>query len=166
MNSKEKEDTDRCERMMQKVDRLTEKVMGMDEVQQQLLAQAGLVASVAQQAAEKRVQLAQLLEKTRREVAELRLVQMARDLESSESGDSERMRGGVQQPAPQPAPPGPNRRYEGPLPDRNRDMGGVGWKSWSSPIYQYLECHSQSLEGGTQDLDCAMCRLLHAVSGS
>ena len=74
MNSKEKEDTDRCERMMQKVDRLTEKVMGMDEVQQQLLAQAGLVASVAQQAAEKRVQLAQLLEKTRREVAELRLV--------------------------------------------------------------------------------------------
>jgi UTP-glucose-1-phosphate uridylyltransferase len=78
MNSKEKEDMDQWDRMMQKVDRLTEKVMGMDEVQQQLLAQAGLAASVAQQATEERVRLVQLLEKTGREVTKLRLVQMAR----------------------------------------------------------------------------------------
>jgi hypothetical protein len=71
------------------------------------------------------VRLAQLLEKTGREVTELRLVQMARDLESSESGDSGRMRGGeVQQPAPQPAPPRLNRRYEGPPPNRNRGTWG------------------------------------------
>jgi hypothetical protein len=48
MNSKEKEDAGRWERMMLKMDRLTEKVMGMDEAQQQLLAQAGFAASVAQ----------------------------------------------------------------------------------------------------------------------
>jgi hypothetical protein len=33
--------------MMVQLDRLTEKVMGMDEVQQQLLAEVGLAADVA-----------------------------------------------------------------------------------------------------------------------
>jgi hypothetical protein len=59
--------------MMAKMDRLTEKVMGMDEFQQQLLAQVGLAASVAQKAMDERVRLAQQLEQTRKEVAELRL---------------------------------------------------------------------------------------------
>lgn len=59
--------------MMAKMDRLTEKFMGMDEFQQQLLAQVGLAASVAQKAMDERVRLAQQLEQTRKEVAELRL---------------------------------------------------------------------------------------------
>jgi hypothetical protein len=59
--------------MMAKMDRLTEKVMGMDEFQQQLLAQVGLAASVAQKAMDERVRLTQQLEQTRKEVAELRL---------------------------------------------------------------------------------------------
>jgi hypothetical protein len=42
MTTKDRENVDQWERMMAKLDRLTEKVMGMDEVQQQLLAQAGL----------------------------------------------------------------------------------------------------------------------------
>lgn len=41
------EDSDQWERLMKKMDWLTQKVMGMDEVQQQLLAQARLAATVA-----------------------------------------------------------------------------------------------------------------------
>jgi hypothetical protein len=47
MTNKEQKDVDRWDRMMVQLDRLTEKVMGMDEVQQQLLAEVGLAADVA-----------------------------------------------------------------------------------------------------------------------
>ena len=47
MADKAKEDGDRWERLMTKLDRLTDKVVDMDEVQQQLLAQAELAATVA-----------------------------------------------------------------------------------------------------------------------
>lgn len=47
MADKAKEDGDRWERLMIKLDRLTDKVVDMDEVQQQLLAQAELAATVA-----------------------------------------------------------------------------------------------------------------------
>jgi hypothetical protein len=36
MTTKEREDADRWERMMAKLDRLTEKVMGMDEVEREM----------------------------------------------------------------------------------------------------------------------------------
>jgi hypothetical protein len=48
--------------MMDKLDRLSEKVEGVDAVQQQLMVQAELTATVAQKAAEERVRLAQQLE--------------------------------------------------------------------------------------------------------
>jgi hypothetical protein len=121
MTTKEREEVDRWERMMAKLDRLTEKVMGMNEVQQQLLAQAGLAVDVAQKAIEERVRFAQQLDQTGKEVAELRLEQMARDVESSESVLNGRPRGA----ASQPAAPEHNRRYGGGVPlHHNHDMGG------------------------------------------
>jgi hypothetical protein len=92
----------------------------LSEVQQQLLAQAGLVADVAQKAMEERVRFAQQLEQTGKEVAELHLEQMARDMESSESV----LNGRPHDAAPSPAPPENNRRYGGVPLHRNRDMGG------------------------------------------
>jgi hypothetical protein len=120
MTTKEREDADRWERMMAKLDQLTEKVVGMDEVQQQLLAQASLAADVAQKAMEERVRFAQQLEQTGKEVVELRLEQMARDMESSKSVLNGRPRGA----APSPAPPENNRMYGGVPLHHNRDMGG------------------------------------------
>jgi acetolactate synthase small subunit len=85
MANKENEDGDRWDRMMAKIDRLTEKVVGVEEVQQKLMMQSELAAAVAQKAAEERVHLAQQVEKTGREVAEIRLEWMARNMEGSES---------------------------------------------------------------------------------
>jgi ABC-type transporter MlaC component len=59
MANRENEDGDRWERMMVKLHRLAEKVEGVDAVQQQLMVQAELAATVAQKAVEERVQLAQ-----------------------------------------------------------------------------------------------------------
>jgi hypothetical protein len=106
MTNKERDDVDRWDRVMAQLDRLTEKVMSMDDVQQQLLAQAGLAAYVARQAMEERVRFAQQLDQAEKALAELRLEQMARDMESAQSVRSERHRGGAP-PSPPMAPPGP-----------------------------------------------------------
>jgi hypothetical protein len=50
MANKEKEDGDRWDRMMVRLDRLTEKVVGVEEVQQQLMMQSELAVTVAQKA--------------------------------------------------------------------------------------------------------------------
>jgi hypothetical protein len=95
MTNKERDDVDRWDRVMAHLDRLTEKVMSMDDVQQQLLAQAGLAADVARQAMEERVRFAQQLDQAEKALAELRLEQMARNMESAQSVRSERHRGGL-----------------------------------------------------------------------
>jgi hypothetical protein len=77
MTTKERDDADRWDRVMAQLDRLTEKVLSMDDVQQQLLAQAGLAADVARQAMEERVRFAQQLDQAEKALAELRLEQMA-----------------------------------------------------------------------------------------
>jgi hypothetical protein len=110
--NKERDDVDRWDRVMAQLDRLTEKVMSMDDVQQQLLAQAGLAADVARQAMEERVRFAQQLDQAEKALAELHLEQMARDMESVQSVHNERHRGRPP-PSPSIARPGPQRRYAG-----------------------------------------------------
>ena len=105
MTTKERDDADRWDRVMAQLDRLTEKVLSMDDIQQQLLAQAGLAADVAWQAMEERVRFAQQLDQAEKALAELRLEQMAREMESAQSVRSERHRGGPP-PSPPLAPPG------------------------------------------------------------
>lgn len=119
MATKEKEEADRWEKMMAKMDRLAEKVMGVEEVQNQLLAQVGLAATVAQRAAEERILIAQQMERTEKVVAELRLEQMARDLESADSLGENRNRGGV----PRPVPPEQQQRYDDANLFRHREFG-------------------------------------------
>jgi hypothetical protein len=123
MTTKERDDADRWDRVMAQLDRLTEKVLSMDDVQQQLLAQAGLAADVARQAMEERVRFAQQLDQAEKALAELRLEQMAREMESAQSVRSERHRGGPP-PSPPLAPPGPQRRYAGVPLGRPRETGG------------------------------------------
>jgi hypothetical protein len=148
MTTKEREEVDRWERMMAKLDRLTEKVMGMNEVQQQLLAQAGLAVDVAQKAIEERVRFAQQLDQTGKEVAELRLEQMARDVESSESVLNGRPRGA----ASQPAAPEHNRRYGGGFHSiTTMTWEGVGLRRLMEVIYPYHECHFQGLKVGNPE---------------
>jgi hypothetical protein len=77
------------------------------------------------------------------------------------------MRGGVvQQPTQQPTPPRPNRRYEGPLPNRKSRYWGRRVEELEFTNLPIPRMPFPKFGGGTQDLDCAMCRLLHAVSGS
>lgn len=102
MTTKEKEDADRWEKLTLKMERLTKRVIGMDDVQQQLLAQTDLAATVVQRVAEERVHLAQQLEQA---VVELKLVQ---DLESPEPAIDGRNQGG----APRMVRPEPARRYD------------------------------------------------------
>lgn len=73
MTNKEQEEADRWDRMMAQLEQLTEKVMGMDDVQQQLLTHAGLAADVARQAIEEQDYFMQQLEHTEKAIAELRL---------------------------------------------------------------------------------------------
>lgn len=117
MADKAKEDGDRWERLMTKLDRLTDKVVDMDEVQQQLLAQAELAATVAQKAAEERLRLAQRMEQTGREVAEIRLELMARDMESVDAGGNDQNRGDRDRRDAG----GNNRRYRDVFPGFQRD---------------------------------------------
>lgn len=117
MADKAKEDGDRWERLMTKLDRLTDKVVDMDEIQQQLLAQAELAATVAQKAAEERLRLAQRMEQTGREVAEIRLELMARDMESVDAGGNDQNRGDRDRRDAG----GNNRRYRDVFPGFQRD---------------------------------------------
>jgi hypothetical protein len=123
MTNKERDDVDRWYRVMAQLDRLTEKVMSKDDVQQQLLAQAGLAADVARQAMEELVRFAQQLDQAEKALAELRLEQTAWDMESAQSVRSEQHRGGPP-PSPLLAPPCPQRRYAGVPLGHPRETGG------------------------------------------
>jgi hypothetical protein len=76
MANREKEGLDRWEAMMMKVDRLT-------EMQERLVMQTELSATMAKRAMEERVCLAQQVEK---EVAGFRLEQQAREMEHDSHG--------------------------------------------------------------------------------
>jgi hypothetical protein len=105
MTTKEKEDADRWEKLTLKMERLTKRVIGMDDVQQQLLAQTDLAATVVQRVAEEWVHLAQQLEQA---VVELKLELVVQDLESPEPAIDGRNQGG----APRMVRPEPARRYD------------------------------------------------------
>jgi hypothetical protein len=81
MANREKEALDRWEAMMMKVDRLT-------EVQERLVMQTELSATMAKRAMEKRVRLAQQLEQVEKEVAGFRLKQLAREMEHGNHGQN------------------------------------------------------------------------------
>jgi hypothetical protein len=68
MVGKSKEEGDRWEELMAKLELLAEKVAGVEGVQQQLLGITGMATGVAWKAKEERVQGAQNLETTHEEV--------------------------------------------------------------------------------------------------
>jgi hypothetical protein len=77
---------ERWERVFQSLERLSKKLEAVDVVQQQLLGQADLAASVAEKAAEERTRMARQIEETGKAVATLRLQNMGRDLDSDNAG--------------------------------------------------------------------------------
>lgn len=81
--------------------------------------QTRLAASVAQRMAEERVLFTQQLERTDKALAELRLEQMALEVESPNVVGGGRNRGG----AARPGQPEPARRYDDQIPHRNREFG-------------------------------------------
>jgi hypothetical protein len=81
MANREKEGLDRWEAMLMKVDRLT-------EVQERLVMQTELSATMAKRAMEERVRLAQQLEQVEKEVAGFRLEQQAREMEHGSHGQN------------------------------------------------------------------------------
>lgn len=85
---------DRWEGMMEKLDRLTDKLAAVEQVQHQLLMQSELSATMATKAAEEQVKLAQKVDQAGKDIAELRLEQLAKELETPNGGGQDRPQGG------------------------------------------------------------------------
>lgn len=72
---------ERWAKMFGKLDLMSRRLDEIDEIQQQLVGQADLAATVAEQAAKERQVLTQQLAETGRVVADMRLERMAEELE-------------------------------------------------------------------------------------
>jgi hypothetical protein len=80
MAEKDRTTQERLSQVLETLEVLTRQVKDMQKVQLQLMAQADLAACVAERAAEERNELYLRMEETGREIAQMRLEQMGRDL--------------------------------------------------------------------------------------
>jgi hypothetical protein len=77
------------DRMFESMEAMTGRLKEVERVQQQLLMQSELAAVVAEQAATERNDLHRKLEETGREVSQLRLEQMGRELGESSTSNQD-----------------------------------------------------------------------------
>jgi hypothetical protein len=118
--------------------------------------------TVAQQAAEEHILIAQQMERTEKVVAELRLEQMAHDLESADLLGENRFRGGV----PRPVPPEPQQRYDDANLFRNREFGNRCVEEMELPTTAVPRQPFPRFDGGATDLVRQVFRLFYFVSGA
>jgi hypothetical protein len=89
MASDSQREETRWDRVFQKLDSLEQRMLTMDGVQQQLMAQADLAAGVAQEAARERLLMSRQIEETGKVVAQMRLERLAAQLDSDQGSQGD-----------------------------------------------------------------------------